>query len=222
MLTYTLHSLPFFGAHTHILVVSHSTSFSMQHSSKVIFKWNQIILLAATFGTIFILSMQHFVSYVFVVVVVVACALLFTPHKQATAYFVVLVVISANVFSSHFINTFSVPSSSFSFLIPIKSDAISRPHLIIINVHVFSMPSLSRARSLPFAQLFSRSLFTCIQKIGENATEKKGSYFVCAFKTFVVQKFQKKICKWFHFDTVAFASIHIQLNGIFVHTVRTP
>lgn len=209
----------------------------MQHSSKVILKWNQIILFGGDLLNHFYFE---YAAFRFVSFCTLFCALFSFPsltlHKQPTAYFVVLVVIFANVFSFHVINTFSVPSSSFSFLVPIKSDTISRPHLIIINAHVFFCLLFYASSTSIFLWALSlsltRSLFICIHKIGKNDAEKRiifcvwgcisvwgVSMCVCvAFKTFVVQKFQKKICKWFHFDTVAFASIHIQLNGIFVHT----
>lgn len=137
----------------------------------------------------------------------VLCALFFwvVRHKQAAAaYFVVLVLIFANVFSFHVINTFCVPSSSFSFLVPIKSDTISRPHLIVINVHVFFFGSYFSMFPLHFStfvstlslSLFSRLLSILYAHIKQAKKHcwKKGSYFV--FKGVSLYRGWAGVCVW--------------------------
>lgn len=157
MLTYTFSLLPFFLKRTHLPIQAHTLNCCL--SFYLIFNetFIQSHFQMESNNTIGGDLLNHF-YFEYAAFRYVYFSFARSPHKQATAYFVVLIVIFTNVFSFHFINTFSVPSSSFSFLIPIKSDTISRPHLIIINVHEFFFSCLCFLHLSTFCKFTSVSL----------------------------------------------------------------
>lgn len=230
MLTYIFRLLLFFER-THTL--NCRLSYYVIFNATIIeshFQMESNNTLLATFWTIFISSMQHFDSFRIFLCFFFARALFFSlPINKLlrTLWYWSLFLPMCFPFTLLTRSVCSVLIVSLPHSHPMRCDFSTPSDNNQCSCISFSSSVLSPPlHFLSFS--VSRSLFTCMHKIGKNVAKKRiifcvsvygWVYGVCmsAFKTFVVQKFQKKICKWFHFDTVAFASIHIQLNGIFVH-----